>query len=214
MNNFLRSGMFLAIIAFSLPLTAVNATWIDGDFKGPGVPQKPKTASYTNTNTRALGIGLTSLGATAKPRAMIHAEYGNNFMPKGALNVGSKNKTNATLSSTIGNNLVNPHMNSLVVGQFNDPVTQSNGQKSPIFSIGTGQESNRKNALVVTKEDYLGLGTNTPSEKLHITNGQIRYEDGSQANGRVLTSDSNGVASWKSLNVLPNCVDQEMILRT
>lgn len=35
---------------------------------------------------------------------------------------------------------------------------------------------------------------------MNTQTGKVRYQDGTQANGRVLTSDANGVASWTQLN--------------
>ncbi len=46
----------------------------------------------------------------------------------------------------------------------------------------------------------VGIGT-TPTANLHI-NGSVRYEDGNQANGAILTSDANGNASWQPTTVL------------
>ncbi len=39
------------------------------------------------------------------------------------------------------------------------------------------------------------MGTETPTEKLHVE-GSIKMVDGNQSNGYVLTSDANGVGSW------------------
>ncbi|MFD0962867.1 tail fiber domain-containing protein [Pseudofulvibacter geojedonensis] len=44
----------------------------------------------------------------------------------------------------------------------------------------------------------IGIGENNPQETLHI-DGTFRLENGSQAAGRVLTSDVNGTASWVNL---------------
>jgi uncharacterized protein (TIGR02145 family) len=43
----------------------------------------------------------------------------------------------------------------------------------------------------------IGIGTATPDAKLHI-NGSFKITNGSQGNGKVLTSDASGLASWKS----------------
>lgn len=43
-----------------------------------------------------------------------------------------------------------------------------------------------------------GLGNNTPAATLDLT-GNIRIVDGSQAIGKVLTSDQNGFASWQTI---------------
>ncbi len=47
----------------------------------------------------------------------------------------------------------------------------------------------------------VGIGTTAPSRLLHLnsaTNGALRLVDGTQANGRVLTSDATGVATWQT----------------
>ena len=51
----------------------------------------------------------------------------------------------------------------------------------------------------------VGIGTETPTTKLHVVNptaGALRLEDGTQAAGRVLTSDANGVGTWQSIGTL------------
>jgi hypothetical protein len=45
----------------------------------------------------------------------------------------------------------------------------------------------------------VGIGTAAPSTKLHVA-GSFRLENGTQAAGRLLTSDANGVGSWQDLN--------------
>ncbi|MCS7298230.1 MAG: hypothetical protein RMK19_06795 [Bacteroidia bacterium] len=42
---------------------------------------------------------------------------------------------------------------------------------------------------------YVGIAT-TPTHRLHV-NGKVRITDGSEGNGRVLTSDANGVGTWR-----------------
>jgi hypothetical protein len=42
----------------------------------------------------------------------------------------------------------------------------------------------------------IGIGTTTPDTKLHIA-GAVKIVDGSQAAGKILTSDANGLASWQ-----------------
>lgn len=44
----------------------------------------------------------------------------------------------------------------------------------------------------------VGIGTTTPGAKLDI-NGTLKVTDGTQGNGKVLTSDSSGMASWQTL---------------
>ena len=42
----------------------------------------------------------------------------------------------------------------------------------------------------------VGIGVTNPAAKLDVA-GNIKIADGTQAYGRILTSDSNGIASWK-----------------
>ena len=56
---------------------------------------------------------------------------------------------------------------------------------SDMFILGT-----------VVNSGYIGMGTETPTEKLHVV-GSIKMVDGNQSNGYVLTSDANGVGSWQ-----------------
>jgi microcystin-dependent protein len=44
----------------------------------------------------------------------------------------------------------------------------------------------------------IGIGTASPSETLHVA-GSVRIADGTEGQGRVLTSDASGVASWQAL---------------
>ena len=46
----------------------------------------------------------------------------------------------------------------------------------------------------------VGIGTTAPTTKFHVngTAGSFRLVDGTQAAGRILTSDANGVATWQA----------------
>ncbi len=63
-------------------------------------------------------------------------------------------------------------------------------------SIGTGYTGTAAPANGAIIEGNVGIGTNAPTTKLDV-NGQVKITDGTQGYGKVLTSDSNGVASWQ-----------------
>ena len=50
--------------------------------------------------------------------------------------------------------------------------------------------------VLVDEDARVGVGTTAPSEKVHIV-GSIKIVDGSEGEGKVLTSDDDGVGSWQ-----------------
>ena len=64
------------------------------------------------------------------------------------------------------------------------------------FKIGTSAlETNTR--FTIDASGNVGIGTTSPSTKLHL-DGTFRLVDGNQSNGKVLTSDANGVATWQT----------------
>ncbi|CAF0728870.1 unnamed protein product [Rotaria sordida] len=59
----------------------------------------------------------------------------------------------------------------------------------------------------------LGIGTSSPSAKLHV-NGTFRLVDGTEASGKVLTSDGSGNASWQTLTLTPDLTGTTATLNT
>jgi microcystin-dependent protein len=51
----------------------------------------------------------------------------------------------------------------------------------------------------------VGIGTTNPNEKLHVI-GSIKVVDGTEAAGKVLTSDAAGKGSWQTINSIPQGV--------
>lgn len=80
-------------------------------------------------------------------------------------------------------------------------------QQTPLLVLGsnsgdiaflTDNFNNNGEKMRLTQPGNLGIGTTTPSARLHVA-GSMRLENGTQAAGRVLTSDANGNASWANL---------------
>ncbi len=63
---------------------------------------------------------------------------------------------------------------------------------------GTGIFSPSTGVMAIYNNGSLGIGTNTPSEKLEVQ-GSVKIVDGTQGAGRVLTSDAAGKATWGTL---------------
>ncbi|RKZ32842.1 hypothetical protein DRQ33_05165 [bacterium] len=58
------------------------------------------------------------------------------------------------------------------------------------------------NSTIYNDGTNIGIGTNSPSARLHVV-GNIKMVDGSQGAGKVLTSDGTGLATWQTPSV-PN----------
>ena len=62
----------------------------------------------------------------------------------------------------------------------------------------------------------VGIGTASPGAKLEVA-GQVKITGGSPANGKVLTSDASGLASWQPSatgTTLPSCTTGQYIRKT
>jgi len=55
--------------------------------------------------------------------------------------------------------------------------------------------TNSATRIRIKNDGNVGIGTDTPGAKLDVA-GTIKITDGSQAAGKVLTSDANGLATW------------------
>jgi hypothetical protein len=71
----------------------------------------------------------------------------------------------------------------------------SDGSGSDI-AFGYGNSNSFTERMRIKGDGNVGIGTNNPQAKLHVS-GSVRIVDGTQADGKVLTSDASGNASWK-----------------
>lgn len=58
------------------------------------------------------------------------------------------------------------------------------------------------NDLYNSNTGNVGIGNNSPVAKLDVA-GNIKITDGTQGEGKVLTSDANGVGTWQSISLTP-----------
>jgi trimeric autotransporter adhesin len=79
------------------------------------------------------------------------------------------------------------------IGMFNTSLSIDPNQIIRADQYGTGLEG----SVMYESGSNIGIGTSSPNAKLEV-NGQIKITGGSPWIGKVLTSDSSGLASWQS----------------
>ncbi len=115
--------------------------------------------------------------------------------------VGSEANVSGKKAMALGDNLRVPSFLETAMGFYNANYTAASATNAVasdrLFSVGNGTAANRANALTILKNGNLGIGTTSPDTTFHVV-GKMKYQDGSQGAGKVLTSDANGVANWQS----------------
>jgi hypothetical protein len=173
------------------------------------------TTGSFNTAVGSSALGLNSVGSenTAIGHYSLQANLGDNNT---AVGFGSLSRNiNGVDNTAIGSNAGAyfstgfPNLNintnqSIFIGSESRPLgnTQSNQIVIGYDALGNGSNSVTLGNDNITKtilKGNIGIGLTGPSTKLHVyatQSGAFRLQDGTQANGYILTSDSNGVASW------------------
>lgn len=167
---------------------------------------------FSNTT----GIGNTGVGYEALQSNTTGGQ--NSALGYGALSGNADGENNVALGyqSMIGNTSGDENI-AIGVAALNTNTTGTGnisiGANSNVLTnnltnataIGYRSAVNQSNSLVLgsingvnfsTNDTKVGIGTTTPSEKLHIANGTIRIQDGNEGAGKILQSDANGVGSW------------------
>lgn len=79
------------------------------------------------------------------------------------------------------------------------------GKNDNLLSTATELSSlQQANDFVVTSTGWVGVGTVSPSTSLEIKSakiGAVQIVDGTQGDGKILTSDADGVGTWKASSV-------------
>ena len=127
---------------------------------------------------------------------------------------GINNTAQGRLSSVFGrNNTANSDV-SFVVGQFNDPILSAGTNTGtsfmvlptyPLFIIGNGDGTGSlSNAMIVRKDGRVGIGTNVPTDRLHVNAGSAEDAFHVQVNSNTkLRVWNNGGTSIGALSSPP-----------
>jgi len=164
-------------------------------------------------NSSATSFGSIALGESCIASGDYAIAMGNQSSANGssAVALGKDAQANGQNSTAFGNATIANGFSSsafggavadaqyaFALGRFNEGGGSSGSwvPTDPLFEIGNGETaSNKSNAVTVLKNGNTGLGTSSPTSTLHV-DGSVRIQNGSQAAGRILTSDANGNATW------------------
>jgi len=136
-----------------------------------------------------MGIGTTNLTGVLQTVAsgVKVGSYTSNLFSNTVTSGGNNFKTKAAVEITsTGSWASNGDKN---IGLYVSSVTGGQNNYDAIFNGGGN----------------VGIGTTSPPAKLSVA-GSMSIADGSQANGNVLTSDANGLASWKKATDLRSLI--------
>jgi len=141
---------------------------------------------------RSTAIGMQSVASNNNTLALGYFSSASGFQSTG-IGVSSLSNTNNSLA--IGNSSRATGQQATALG------TEANSSGQNATAIGYQAIATQANSIILgssaNTNNRVGIGTNTPDERLHI-NGSIKIVDGTQAAGRILTSDATGRASWVS----------------
>lgn len=191
--------------------TAVYATaWGQGT-EASGVRSTALGSNTTSTgqqsvawgqNTNSTATNSTAWGSGSNASAIQSTSWGQTTTASGLRSTawGWDNTASGAQSTAFGVQNTAPSFVETVLGRFSTNYTPASATawnlNDRLFVIGNGtSNANRSNALTVMKSGNVGIGTDTPEATVHIE-GSLRYENGQEAEGRVLVSDNDGNAVW------------------
>ena len=134
-----------------------------------------------------------------------------------------------SVSSTIVNNSITTNLLNTLGGVTASYLLSNDGSgsfqwiaptvgvsDSNLFYNSGGTVSATNSTTGIYRLGNIGIGTASPSTKLHVyatQSGAFRLQDGTQGSGKVLVSDSNGVATW-AVDIRPYKVYTALLTRT
>ncbi|MEP6675991.1 MAG: tail fiber domain-containing protein [Ferruginibacter sp.] len=135
--------------------------------------------------TTASGDGSTAMGYQSQASGENCIAIGSLTVASGkrSIAIGSNTVAAGDYSNAMGHSTITNGYGSTVIGIFNEPIIStaetSVTPSTPLFIIGNGVNvSNLSNAMVVRKDGNVGIGTDVPTAKLHVNNGDINLSDG------------------------------------
>ena len=109
----------------------------------------------------------------------------------GAIAIGQSSQVQGDHAISIGKSTYTSGSDAIAIGN------SAQAQATNAVAIGNNVYAPNPNTLILGNNLNVGIGTNNPSTKLHVA-GSVKIVDGTQGAGKVLTSDANGLADWRT----------------
>ena len=193
------SGIVSTAIGAGTTASGEYSTAMGWDTKASG-PYSTAMGFYTTASANrsmAMGGYTTASGMASTAMGQYSTALGD-FSTA----MGFYTEASGFISTAIGSSTTAKSAYETVIGRYNTIYTQQDSlswnASDRLFVIGNGTSpTNRSNALTMLKNGNTGLGIDIPTQKLDI-DGQVRIRGGAPGNGKVLTSDADGVGSWQT----------------
>lgn len=161
-------------------------------------------ATAMGNSTTASGGTSIAMGNFTTASGSTSTAMGNNTTASGSTStaMGSNSKAAGDFTTAMGINTIANSYGEVVLGSYNDTLNAFNkttykGDTNRVFTVGAGTSAAPKTAFVIQQNGKVGINTHIADTTLHVVGG-IKYVDGNQATGKVLTSDANGLATWQT----------------
>jgi hypothetical protein len=196
-NDLTVSGNTSIGAGYAAIAAPANGAIIQGNV---GVGTSKPVNDLTVSGNTSIGAGYAAIAAPA-----------NGAIIQGNVGVGTSKPVNDLTVS--GNTSIGAGF-AATAAPVNGAIIQGNvgvGTAKPVnkltvsgnTSIGAGFAAIAAPANGAIIQGNVGLGTATPKAKLDII-GKIKITDGTQGEGKILTSDTNGVGTWRDNIDLPD----------
>ncbi len=142
---------------------------------GYNVKAKGKYSVALGEGTQATGISAFSFGKDSQANGDFSTAYSFGVANGDFSTAVGPTTANATFAISMGSVTTANGYSGLVVGMHNDPIVTPQtapGATTPLFIVGNGDNTiEQSNAMVVRKDGNVGLGTNVPAKRLHVSEG-------------------------------------------
>jgi len=165
---------------------AANKAYVDGLIGSESFWSRSGSSTYLKNSADYVGIGMTTASAKLHLRGTLG---GDGNWAEGSILL--ENTNTAAGETVVAYKNVDTGTNFWFAGM---------NQKAH-FDLAYGPNFVDDNVKFRIQDNgYVGIGTTIPATQLHTT-GTIRFEGaGTPANGRVLTSDASGNATWQAVS--------------